>query len=91
MTPLNFTEIPHQYMIFEKLTKQGKNHQHWSMTLERKVPRLFSKNVCGKHYGLKMYCFIFIHCVGGSRQLVVGGHPLVVSSEWCVVVSRAWV
>jgi hypothetical protein len=61
------------------------------MTPERKVRRLFPKDVCGKHYVLKMYCFIFVRGVGGQRQLVVGGHPLVVSSERCVVVRSAWV
>lgn len=68
---------------------QDKNHQHWSRSLERKVHRLFSRDVCGKDYTLKLYCFIFIQGVGGSRQLVGGGHPLVFSSEWCVIVRRA--
>ena len=81
--------IADRFIILHKLTHQSKNRQHWSRTLERKVHRLFSKDVCGKHYVLKMYCFIFIPGVGGSRQLVGGRHPLVFSSEWCVIVRTA--
>lgn len=87
-----FTEtIAHQCITLNKLQHQGKNHQHWSVTLERKVHRLFSKNVCGKHYVIKMYCFIFIHSVGGVDSWLGGRHPLVFSSEWCVTVRRGWV
>lgn len=81
-----FTKVTDQFITPNKLKKQSKNHQHWSMTFRRKVHRLFSKDVCGKHYVLKMYCFIFVRGVGGRRQLAVGEHPLDVSSEWCVLV-----
>lgn len=84
-------EVTGQFIIPNKLRKQGKNHQHWFVALRSKVHRLFSKDVCGKHYVLKMYCFIFVRGVGGRRQLAVGEHPLVVSSEWCVLVRSTWV